>query len=190
MSKQVIRVLSFDPGLVHLGWTFSEYDREQNQMVVLDYGTLTPGPVAATAKFRNEVASFSKRVISCSLIRLWVDELVTKFNPDFCTSEDAFYCSRMPNAFSALVQCLTTMENLLYVKFKRALTKMSPKEIKHCISGSGTSGKVSVQDAVMRNPNIQFKVTHDLLRMCEHEADSIAVGWTFTQLRLPGMLYV
>jgi len=190
MSNKKIRVLSFDPGLTKAGWSVNDYDPSTQTMHVVKYGFLTPKPEAAKVINRTEVEIFGLRVISLALLRRYIRELVTEYKPDYTATEDAFYCSRMPAAYGSLIQWIVSVENLLHDEFRLTMMRIAPKDVKHSISGSGNSGKLSVQQAILSNSNIQFRAKTDLLQMCEHEGDAIAVGWTFCTKFLPGMLNV
>ena len=58
------------------------------------------------------------------------------------------------------------------------------------IVGSGTANKAAVQAGIMNHEDIAFKEAKkkQIGKLIEHEADSIAVCYAFTQLFLPDIL--
>ena len=189
MPNKKIKILSFDPGLTKAGWSFSEYDTTSRIYTVIKFGTITPNTTAAKALNRDAVNIFGKRVIALRILREAVDLLVKQYKPDFIATEDAFYNPRTPNAYGSLLTWIVTVENFMYSEFKMPIYRIAPKLAKHNISGDGTSGKLSVQDAVVNHSNIKFRANLPVLDMCEHEADSIAIGWSFVYSILPNLTF-
>lgn len=188
MSKDIIRVLSFDPGIVEAGWSVNDYCRKTGVMQVTRYGELTPNKTVGLAAMRGQVAIFGKRVITLANLEDMVNALMQEFVPDYVVSEDAFLQWGRTTAYAALLQWLTTVEKLLYRTYQKPLTKLAPKMIKRCATGSGGGDKVTVQDAIFNNKLISFKQKKALGELSSHEADSIAVGFTFVTEILPNIL--
>lgn len=191
METETIRVLSFDPGLTKAGWTILDYNPSTKIVSIVKFGYLTPGPNADRAAFREEVNTFGKHVISLRMLREYVKELVEKYHPRYVATEGAFYNPRRPGAYGSLLQWIVTLENFLYDEYKLPVYRIAPKKAKHSISGNGDSGKISVQEAVLSHDDIVFPdMNQSLLEMCEHEADSMAIGYAFCMDTLPGLLNV
>ena len=59
-------ILSFDPGLTTLGWSFNIYDSEKNLMTVKKYGTFKASKMASKQKEPSEM--YGQRLIALNLL--------------------------------------------------------------------------------------------------------------------------
>ena len=66
--------------------------------------------------------------------------------------------------------------------------RISPKEAKRAISGTGTSGKIGVQDAVKDHEHLVFQQEKNKEKLTEHIADSIAIAYAFIINKLPSLI--
>ena len=111
-----------------------------------------------------------------------------EFNPDYVTMEDAFFGKFRPNAYSALLQCICTIEFYLMNEYGKRVYKVAPRSAKLCMTGSGASGKDPIQQSIFKKDDIVFKQRKQAEKLGEHEADSIAMGYFFCKNTLPGVL--
>ena len=169
-------ILSFDPGLSFSGWSYSEVD--DKVFCVKEFGMLTPNKTVDHKSHREDVSVYGKRIITLSILRDMMRELMTKYNPDFVVSEDAFFNPRRPGAYEALLHWILTVSLLLRDEFKKPLYKIPPKLVKKFISGVGTSDKEGVQAAIFKHKDILFSSELKNFTLTEHEGDAIAIGYT------------
>jgi len=184
----IVRQLNIDPALSHLGWSITDYNVEQGVMSVYRFGTLEATRIVSKVAFKEEVEMYTKRMVTLKMIRDHFKLLMGEFKPDFVTSEDAFMYMRRPTAFSALIQCISTIEFFLMNEYKKKLYRVAPKAAKHCLTGSGSVGKDPIQQTIFTKDDIVFKQRKQAEKLGEHEADSISVGYFFCKNILPGII--
>lgn len=189
MSRpNMVRILNIDPALSHLGWSVGDYNTDQGVLSVYRFGTLEATRAVSKVAFRDEVERFTKRMITLKMIRDHMKVLMDEFQPDYISMEDAFFGIRRPNAFSALIQCICTIEFFVMEAYGKKVYKVAPKSAKHCMTGSGSVGKDPIQKSIFKKEDITFKQRKQAEKLGEHEADSISVGYFFCQNILPGLL--
>lgn len=183
----VYSILSFDPGLSTLGWAFSIYDSQHNKFTVKKYGTYKASKTAS--KQKDDIEVYGQRFIALNLLEQEIIKLIDFYKPDYVTSEDVFLHIKHVNAFIALTLCLHTIRRAAFSKNKLLYT-MAPCDIKKVTTDTGTANKEAIQKAVLTNKNIVLQESKPklLIKMCEHEADAIAVGYSFAVSILPTII--
>ena len=180
-SNNKFKILAFDPGLTSTGWSLIEGDIESRDVVVLKVGELHPGQLADRAMFRDEVGKFDKRVVTLRLLREGVTKLLDEIRPDLVCAEDIFINPRRPQAYGGLCMAICVMKMICRDISSKRLVTIPTKIAKLDIAHSGSSGKRDVMESVTNHPNIKFASDDLRLNLSEHEADSIAVGWSLTK---------
>lgn len=171
-------ILSFDPGLSFSGWAYSKVDDKNSTFTVENFGMITPNKTVDHKSHRDDVSVYGKRIITLSLLRDMMRELLNQYNPDIVASEDAFFNPRRPGAYEALIHWILTVSLLLRDEYQKPLYKIPPKLVKKFISGIGTSNKEGVQEAIFKHKDILFSSELKDITLTEHEGDAIAIGYT------------
>lgn len=186
-NEPYIRIMAIDPGLNALGISLGFYYYQKNHLVIQEYMTIHSNEKAKKEK-KTDFKTYGN-LISLLTCEEAIDELMQKWEPEFVVSEDAFYNPRMPNAFLSLKLCINAIQRVLY-QYNKVLYKIPPTVIKQTIFGNGLASKAAVQEGIMNHNDIGFKEAKKkhVNRLVEHEADSIAIGYAFTQLFLPDIL--
>ena len=163
------------------------YYYKRCKLVIQEYTVINSNTLAK--KERNDEVKTYGNLISLFTCEDAINDLIFQWTPDYVASEDAFYNPRMPNAFLSLKLCINAIQRVLY-RFNLTLYKIPPTTIKQVIFGSGTANKAAVQAGIMNHEDIAFKEAKkkQIGKLIEHEADSIAVCYAFTQLFLPDIL--
>lgn len=182
-----ITILGIDPGIHNCGIAYNKYDPKTGVMTVADYFTIHAAELAK--KENKRVFKDYGTVFSLLLLEREMKAILTKYNPDYVASEDAFYSPRTPNAFVSLKFCINSIQRVLFQDFNKKLFKIPPKLAKAAVS-HGTADKVAVQTSIRNLPDIKLKDTkcRPLDEMVEHEADAIAIAYAFTKNILPNIL--
>ena len=175
-----MNILSFDPGLSFSGWAYSVTD--DKLFSVQQCGLLTPNKTVDHKEHRQEVQVYGKRIITLSLLRDMIRNLMNKYQPDVVVSEDAFFNPRMPGAYEALIQWILTVSFILRDEYLRPLNKIPPKLVKKYISGIGTADKEGVKKAIAQHTDIRLDDEIDVKDLVEHEGDAIAIGYTYWRI--------
>ena len=181
------KILSFDPGLSTLGWANCSFDTDTNKFTVHRFGNFKATKVANKEKEQSSIYGY--RLIALNFLEDEIKRLIDFFKPDYLASEDVFLHIRHVNAFAALTLCMHTMRKAAFMKNKVIYT-MAPCDIKKDTAGNGHADKDAIQKAVLENPNIVIEENKmsPVDKMCEHEADAIAVGYAFSQSLLPALI--
>lgn len=187
MNKNEIKILSFDPGSTTMGWSVSIYNKKTGNLTVKRFGTMEPKKVVSRVAMREQTEKYGTRLMSLSYIKEQMIEILRIHQPHCIVAESAFFCSRFPNAFAALVQVVNVIDMVAMELMKVQVYKISPKLAKHAMTGKGTSGKLDMITAVKNSEHIKFQQRKNLDDMTEHEADSIAIAYAFVVQLLPGV---
>ena len=181
-SSNRFKVLAFDPGLTTTGWSLSEGSLENRDLTVLKMDSIYPGPTIDKKAYRNEVAKFDRRTITLVYLREQVVKLLDELNPDFVVAEDIFINMQRPQAYGALCMWISTVRMICRDHKGMYLTTIPTKLCKRETCGTGSSNKLTVQQAIAASPHIKFKDEYAISHMTEHQADSIAVAVAFRNL--------
>ena len=196
MCKQY-KIISIDPGLSNIAYACSVFDLDTNKLEVVKTGILHATKVA---KKKDNIDVYGPRLLSLNEIESTFKRVIKAFEPDYVVSEDAFYCSRFPNAYSALLLSIYVIERTLYYMYERdhtvkstarVLYKLAPRNIKKLASGNSLSYKSGMAEALTSNPDIFFDLkegeTYEskIASLTEHEIDAISGGFAFAKSTLP-----
>lgn len=187
-DNTTIRLLCFDPALSCSGWAIIDYRPDRNTEVISRFGTIKPAQIAAKVAHKDEVSLFSKRTVSLALLREQVTALIEEHKPDYVIVEDSFFNPKRPNAYASLVQWTCVVAMLCRDVFNMPIFKIPTRSAKQCVTGTGGAGKVSVRQAILEDPEINFKQKRQAEGISKHESDAIAVGHCFIKEILPGIL--
>ena len=127
-----MRVLGIDPGGETTGWGVVEGDRGRAYRAV-DFGTVKASP-------RER---FAARLLKISD---GVQELLTRFRPDVCAVEEAFFAVNVKTALK-----LGQVRGVILVAAERAgveIAEYAPRLVKQTVVGYGAAEKQQVQEMV------------------------------------------
>ena len=186
-KKKIVKILCIDPGLSSLGWSVLSHNIKKGDTIIKRFGIVQAKKVTTKAAMREETTKYGNRVVSLKYIKEEIRNLMNIHHPDYIVVESAFFCSRFPNAFVALVQVMNTIEMLAYLEYQLPVYKISPKLAKKAIFDSGVAGKSNVIEAVKTTDGLTFQQDRYKDNLNEHEADSVAVGHAFILNILPGL---
>lgn len=196
-----IRILSFDPGLNCLGWAMSLYNPEVGILNVQKFGGIKANKIAGKQKELSDI--YGSRILALREVEQGVSKLVRSFDPDYVCSEDTFFFSKSPTAYTALFMVVHVIERTLFEEYEtfhkskmtaRTLYKFSPRSIKNTASSNSLSTKSEMLKSLAANSEIVFKLketeTIDMIynQLTEHSVDAISCGFTFAKQALPGIL--
>lgn len=178
-KPKIIRSLNIDPAISVLGWSITDRSSTGSKVLVVRWGNLTPGSVAAKALNREECDKYTKRMISLREVRNGIRDLITEYQPDYITIEDNFFNSRYPSAYCALEQVITTIALVCMDEFHKRIFRIPTKCAKQAVTTTGDAKKNSVLSAILDSEIITFKQKRKSEELDHHSADSIAVGVHF-----------
>lgn len=178
-NNKKFKILAFDPGLTNFGYSLLEGSTSSGDLVVLKIGDLHPGPTVDKVAYREDVEKFDKRTISLAYLREQVGILMNNLKPDFVTSEDIYLNPHRVQAYGALCMVICVLRMFMRDNYGKYLVTIPTKVAKRECCGSGSGGKVGVQESLVNHKHVTFKNEFDKLHLSEHVADSIAVGVAF-----------
>ena len=201
-----IRIISIDPGLSTLGWAISNLDKITGKFNVLKFGSIKASKNAI--KQKELVETYGKQLVALNIINQEIKKLIYDSVPNYAVSEDAFYNPGTPNAFKSLLLCLNTIDNILfnisYYKEEcnlpdtaKKLYKIPSKEVKKIMSGTGSSFKLDMLQALkdrMESGDIiisslsNYPIESIGSFINEHEVDAISVGYAFAKNIYPTLI--
>lgn len=125
------RVLGIDPAGQVTGWGVVEGDGKR--LALIEYGVIRLSP---------------RRTFSGRLLEIGnkVEELISRFNPDICAVEEAFFASNFKTALQ-----LGHVRGVVLVEAERAgiaIFEYSPRLVKQTVVGYGNAEKHQVQEMV------------------------------------------
>lgn len=187
MKLAPIKILAFDPGINHTGWSLGSFDPVSFLLTVPFYGEIQAHNIAKK-EARKEFKSYGS-LVSLNFYKREIDLLMDHYRPDYVASEDAFYNPRCPNAYLSLKLCIHTIQRLLFERMMR-LYLVAPTVAKQAVHGKGTANKLAIQESIQTLPDLKIRDTkqHPIEEMQEHEADSIAIMYAFVKNFLPDIL--
>lgn len=186
MSKQIIRLLNFDPSLYITGWSVIDYNVANGKIIVNRFGSIKPTPTAMKPIHKNEVERYGKRIISLNLLRKQIRELTNRFNPDFVIINEPVCDSDRLNEYASLIQWQCVVSMLYFKEFNMSTFNIVGKSAYLCVSSHNM--KISIQEAIHSNARITFKQKVQAQNITESESKSVAVGYFFVTEQLPSIL--
>lgn len=181
-------ILGIDPGLTNTGYSVLVYDTKKDATNVIAHGMITAISIAKR-EMRTDVKQYGN-IISLMVYEKEIAALLETYKPDFIASEDAFYNPRTPQAYLSLKLCINAIQRVLYNQVKKNLYLIAPTVAKQTVWGRGTANKEAVQESILRLPDLHIKKSKPkaITNLTEHEADSIAIAYTFIKNTLPDLL--
>lgn len=186
MSKGLIKILGIDPGVNHTGYSIGLFDPKTDTLNIKEYGVFSASTIAKK-NFKQDFKTYGN-IISLTVYEQEFEKILDSHHPDYVVSESAFFNPRMPNAFLSLSLCINTIRTILYRR-QQILYTVAPKEAKQTVS-TATANKAAVQESIHHLKDLSIKHTRSKPqeKMVEHEADSIAIMYTFCKNTLRAIL--
>lgn len=187
MSKDNITVLAIDPSINNCGWSVLKHNFKTGQTTVITHDVLQSNDVAKKTN-RGDFKTYGN-VYSLFIAEEEFKKLMEAYQPDYVACESCFFNPRMPGAFASLKLFINALQRVLYKYFQMTLYEVAPKEAKQCVS-TGVANKVAVQEGIQQLEDLTIRSSKQKPadKMVEHEADSIAIGYTFIKTILPNLL--
>lgn len=179
------RILSIDPGTDTLGVSVIEVDSITGIPRIIDALTFKAGN---KVRLYSEIEDdFGTRFTKLTIHRNALIKLLYSIRPDVVICESP-YMGRFPNAFAALIECLTMIQSAVSVYDPwMAIETIDPSTVKKVVGVKKKgSNKDLVKDGVMGLRNVTCCPSVTLSTCDEHTIDAIAVGcYKLVQLGIP-----
>lgn len=139
VTRRPLRLLGIDPGTRIAGWGVVERDGFDRSLSLVDCGCIQPSP---------------KLDLKCRLREIFseLEEVIARTRPDAAALEETFAGVNMKSAIA-----MGEGRGVALLCLARAnldVLEISPRSIKHAVTGSGASGKAGVAAMVMARLNL------------------------------------
>lgn len=173
---QPLRVLAIDPGTTCMGISLLEWGIEERQYHVREAFTLVAKDNHPQYRACGELHGARSARIQQLTDRL--GDVLRRINPDDIIVETP-YLGRYAESFEALVECLTSIHNTIYLYNRfMPLYQIDPTSAKKAVGVRIERGKKSnkedVRVALSKRTDIIWHV--DLAALDEHSVDATAIG--------------
>jgi Holliday junction resolvasome RuvABC endonuclease subunit len=178
VDEDVVKLLSFDPGLAHMGYSCSYYYPDSGKIEVVKHGTVEGAKLLKTRK--DMLKEFSKQFTILTVYEEIISDLMMWFGPlgpDFTVSESPFQ-GQFAQTYAALTLVVNAIRRCSYALYLKDIYVIAPRESKKAITGGGGATKEEVATAVIDNKNIVITSNEEL---SEHIYDSIAAAYAFVK---------
>jgi Holliday junction resolvasome RuvABC endonuclease subunit len=193
--KEVIRILSFDPGATKMGWSLCTYNVKTGKFIVHKTGTII-GDVLLN-KYKEYEVIYDKAYLRLIAIREEISKMAY-LRPDYVTCEDFFYQHGLHTAYASLALCVHMIKDAIKSSLSLPVILIPARRVKWVLSGSGSSTKDGISEAIKNSADISIMTIQDELKnkediitgttktsilddMSEHECDAIAIAYTFAK---------
>lgn len=172
------RVISIDPG-ANLGITISEGDMGLTYLKPIHTETIDLNKWAKIF-YPDMVDDYGARFARIYTLRKVLANVLTKWQPDFMTHENAFMMIRRVTAGIILAEYVLIMKMVAYdYDPDLPIYGYAPFEIKSAVKTGKMSGnKVLVTEALPKLVDLDLSNVN-LDQLDEHSIDSIAIGYCF-----------
>jgi len=173
------RGMAIDPSTSNLGYCIYEYDDTTDILHIIDYGILTR---KINKRHKHLKILFGDLFTFLFVLKEVLEEMITFFNVKEIVSESAFV-HKFVDAYTALVLCIHSIREISHSVLNKDIAVIAPREAKLGISGTGDAKKLNVEEAVLKNPKIIFKLgpPNGDEKTKEHIFDAVAVAYTYIQ---------
>jgi len=186
--KKKIKVLAIDPGTTNCGWSILEYVTTTGEITIAKLGTIHPRRIVSRVAMDDRREKFGGGILRIDLLRNEISDIIEENNPEFIAIEDAFYNPKFPNAYGIILQCITTIQLLIFRSFNKKIYKIPTKSHKETVTGNGSIKKDCVQNIVINHPELTYRSEKLKLKMTQDEADAISVGFHFCKKMILDLL--
>jgi Holliday junction resolvasome RuvABC endonuclease subunit len=187
----ILNVFSLDPGTTNLGLANITYDLKTKSILSVWAHTLNSDKLPHFDEF--DLENHTDRAERIYRLAMGAVKFMDLFSPHILVCEAPFFNRLRPGAYSALVECITTIRMCVnQVRPDIPFNMIEPTLIKKIVGANKVAKKDNIKDqvkeAVLSNlaisstlnlDNRLYKTGQDL---DEHSIDAIAIGYSFLKL--------
>jgi Holliday junction resolvasome RuvABC endonuclease subunit len=181
--KTVLKILGFDLGS-NVGWAYCSYDTRTKKMLVNDFDTVDLRTKMMRTNIVQQRPFISTQQAQLVVFTKLIRKLTSKLVFDAFVSEDVFFRFGRVQTYRSLAIYLNELERIVNLERNSPLYKIAPTLIKKTITSAGTANKLDVQQAIINNSEIDFKINEygsNEIILDEHSGDAIAACYAFVK---------
>lgn len=189
----ILNVFSLDPGTTNLGLANIKYNLKTRTILSVWAHTLNSDKLPHINEFDSE--NHTERAERIYRLSICTIKYMEWFNPHILVCEAPFFNRMRPGAYSALVECITTLRLCINnVRPDLPFNLIEPSLIKKMVGAYLIAKKDSVKDqvreAVLSKPeltsvmNLDNRLYNSAYDLDEHSIDAIAIGYSYLKLNI------
>lgn len=173
-----LSILSFDLGN-SLGIAFSKFNRQTQKLNVINTKLISIDQIKR--ENRVEFDFCTNKCLNTIVFGEIVASLINSYGLiDIFVVEDTYVQLNRIRAYSSLLLYLNKLEEIVAVRFKKQLFKISPNTIKKYLTSTGKATKLDMMNEIYNKPDIRLKKSM-INTLSEHEIDSISAAYSFAR---------
>jgi Holliday junction resolvasome RuvABC endonuclease subunit len=175
-DDELPKLIAIDPGTSNLGVAIFEFTPESLSIVSIEALTLVADKLHILTDSEYAVGSRAARLRA---LMACLEAMLFDAKPALLACEDAFFNPSRPNAFEALVECISGVKVIAQrYDYEMPVHLIRASVAKNAIGVAGGAGKEPVLAALLRIPEITDACIPDVTTLSEHAHDAIAIGYT------------
>lgn len=177
-EKNNLSILSFDLGN-SLGIAFNKFNRQTQVLNVIDTKLISIDKIKRENKIEFDFCS--NKCINTIVFEEIIASSITNYGIiDIFAVEDTYVRFDRIRAYSSLLLYLNKLEEIIALRFKKQLFKISPNTIKKYMTSVGFANKLQMMENIYDKPDIKLK-KRMINTLSEHEIDAVGVAYAFSK---------
>jgi len=169
-----VRIIAFDPSTNDVGVAFFTINDDDLSIEHIDTYTIVLQRITNMGLKTNDLMT-----ARLNLLRRVTESIVRRFKPDICVYENPFIDKFKLGSAIPLGKSIGVIETVLQdYNNNMHIIKFSPRSVKKYIDAKKIDDKLAIKEAINRNLELT-DIVPDLNGISEHEADAIAIAYSF-----------
>lgn len=176
-SESFITTLAIDPGTTRLGFSLMTIDLDSRLIISSQAFTLNGEKLSNNQMVSDHYGARHGRIQG---MMTQLARVCEHYQPFAVISESPFYNPTRPAAFEALVEVINALRMTVanYDLFK-PLHLIDPSSVKNAVGSKGGANKVTIREAILKIPQLNYHDQNELIALDEHAIDSLAVNYWY-----------
>lgn len=177
---ETFNIVSIDPGSRFCGLALIRVSMDDNSIHSTHAMTLNLDRLLSSSLTEEIISLRGARHHRLEALRENLLSLFRYMQPNVIVSESPFFNSKMPNAYGALVETMSTILGAI-TEFNKSkqLILVPPSCVKNAVGGGGAVKKDKIQELVVNLKDLNYVDKEELLKLDEHAIDAIAAGYGY-----------
>ena len=178
----IVKMVSIDPGLTTCGISIFELNTLTHEIVSISSFTIDTDKLSDTSGLFSDIVS--ERYIKIYKLCNCITSIIQACDAKIVVSEAPFYNRFMPMAYGALLEVVSSIQHaVITLSNDIVFTSYAPQQVKMSVGAAGKKGKDIMKESIAKISHLFEKIVSDYELLDEHSIDSIAVGFTFLEMR-------
>lgn len=172
-------IIGIDPGSETLGVCELRFTPQNYQVTAIKPFTFHASKLEFNLQFFEVHGNRLQRIFA---LQQALTHLFTQLRPSVIGSESPFMSIRRPQAYGALVEVVSAIQQAV-VNYNpyQSLHMVEPPRVKNAVGAKGNADKDAVRSAMSQNVEIMSTLQTPLSSLDEHSVDATAVAYSILQ---------